>query len=120
VDLCRPSHFRRARSVHPSAHLASSAGSGRSTPGSTPSDVNVTALRGAIGTLPGVCDVHDLHVWTLTSGMNAMSAHVVFVDASSYDGVLSAVHDLVTHDFKIGHVTVQIEKRGWRECEAHL
>ncbi len=86
----------------------------------TPSDVNLASLREALGRLPGVCDVHDLHVWTLTSGVNAMSAHVVFVEAAVHDVVLSAAHDLVIRDFKIGHVTVQIEKLGWKECEAHL
>ena len=86
----------------------------------TPSDVNLSALRQALSRLPGVSDVHDLHVWTLTSGMNAMSAHVVFVDVAAHDAVLSAVHDLVTREFRIGHVTVQIERRGWKECEAHL
>ena len=86
----------------------------------TPSDVNMTALRAALCSIPGVYDVHDLHVWTLTSGVNAMSAHVVFVDTSMYDRVLTTVHDLCTRDFKIGHVTVQIEKQGWKECESHL
>jgi cobalt-zinc-cadmium efflux system protein len=86
----------------------------------TPSDVNVASLREALNRLPGVSDVHDLHVWTLTSGVNAMSAHVVFVEAAAHDAVLSAVHELVTREFSIGHVTVQIEKRGWKECEAHL
>lgn len=86
----------------------------------TPSDVNMTSLRGALCAIPGVFDVHDLHVWTLTSGMNAMSAHVVFVDTAMHDAVLSAVHDLCNREFKIGHVTVQVEKQGWKECEAHL
>ena len=86
----------------------------------TPSDVNMTALRQALSRIPGVYDVHDLHVWTLTSGMNAMSVHVVFIDTTMHDSVLSAVHDICSREFKIGHVTAQIEKRGWKECEAHL
>lgn len=86
----------------------------------TPSDVNVTAVRNALSRLPGVCDVHDLHVWTLTSGMNAMSAHVVVRDPSAPREVLSAVQETVTANFKVGHVTVQVEPEGWRECEMHL
>lgn len=86
----------------------------------TPSDVNLTAIREAVGRLPGVSDMHDLHVWTLTSGVNAMSAHVVVVDAAMHGEALSAVHDVITKQFPIAHVTVQIERAGWRECEAHL
>lgn len=86
----------------------------------TPSDVNLTAVRDEIGRLPGVREIHDLHVWTLTSGVNAMSAHVVVVDTSMHDEVLTAVHDLLTKNFPIAHVTVQIENAGWRDCEAHL
>ena len=86
----------------------------------TPSDVNLTAVREAMARLPGVKEIHDLHVWTLTSGMNAMSAHVVVADTSMHDAVLRAVHETITTNFKIGHVTVQIENVGWGECEAHL
>jgi cobalt-zinc-cadmium efflux system protein len=86
----------------------------------TPSDVNVTAVREAVTRLPGVQEMHDLHVWTLTSGMNAMSAHVVVADTSMHDAVLRAVHDTITKNFKIAHVTIQIENIGWGECEAHL
>lgn len=86
----------------------------------TPSGVNLTAIREAVGELPGVSEMHDLHVWTLTSGVNAMSAHVVLVDPARHAEVLSAVHDLITRNFPIAHVTVQLEMVGWRECEAHL
>lgn len=86
----------------------------------TPSDVNLAALRELVGRIPGVREMHDLHVWTLTSGVNAMSAHVVILDDSIHNSVLSAVHETVTGNFKIKHVTVQIEQVGWRECESHL
>lgn len=86
----------------------------------TPSGVNLTAIREAVGRLPGVSEMHDLHVWTLTSGVNAMSAHVVLVDPTMHAEVLSAVHEVITKQFPIAHVTVQVEKIGWRECEAHL
>jgi len=85
-----------------------------------PAEVNLAALREAMAKLPGVEGVHDLHVWSLTSGVNAMSAHVVIVDDGQHDEVLSIVHQTVTANFKIHHVTVQIENVGWKECEAHL
>jgi cobalt-zinc-cadmium efflux system protein len=86
----------------------------------TPSDVNLTALREAIGKVPGVVDVHDLHVWALTSGVNAMSVHAVLADASSHDDVLQAVQKRVTSDFKISHATVQVESKGCADSETHL
>ena len=86
----------------------------------TPTDVNVTALREAIGNVEGVAGVHDLHVWTLTSGVNAMSVHAVLVGGASHDDVLAALHQRVTSDFKITHVTVQVEAQECAEGETHL
>ena len=67
-----------------------------------------------------VSGVHDLHVWTLTSGVNALSAHVVRRADATYDEVLQQVHVCVRERFKIGHVTVQIEPEGWETDETHL
>lgn len=86
----------------------------------TPSDVNLTAVRSFMVACPGVKEVHDLHVWTLTSGVNAMSAHVVVADPSNHARVLDTMHDALPKQFKIAHVTIQIEEEGWRECESHL
>jgi len=86
----------------------------------TPSDINLSTLRESMGTIPGVAGVHDLHVWTLTSGMNAMSAHVVRSDEVGHDTVLSAVQQRVTTDFNIAHVTVQVETQRCAESETHL
>lgn len=86
----------------------------------TPSDVNPAALREAINGVEGVAGVHDLHVWSLTSGVNAMSAHAVLADGARHDIVLTAVRERVTSDFKIAHVTVQVEAQGCAESEAHL
>ena len=86
----------------------------------TPSGVNLAAIREAVGGVAGVQEMHDLHVWTLTSGMNAMSAHVVVTDPARYAEVLGVVHDLITSSFPIAHVTIQIENADWRDCETHL
>ncbi|HVQ39764.1 MAG TPA: cation diffusion facilitator family transporter, partial [Pyrinomonadaceae bacterium] len=55
----------------------------------TPTDVNLAALREAIGNVAGVASVHDLHVWSLTSGVNAMSVHTVLADHGLHDEVLA-------------------------------
>ena len=86
----------------------------------TPSDVNLTALREALAAVPGVADVHDLHVWSLTSGVDAMSEHAVLATGASHDEVLAAVRQHVTSNFKITHVTVQVESEGCAEWETHL
>lgn len=86
----------------------------------TPADVNLTSLREAIKTVAGVADVHDLHVWSLTSGVNAMSVHTVLSDHGMHDEVLAAVQKKVTSEFKIAHATVQVECQGCAAFETHL
>jgi cobalt-zinc-cadmium efflux system protein len=86
----------------------------------TPSDINLAALREAIGGVAGVASVHDLHVWSLTSGVNAMSAHAVLADHALHDEVLAAVRQRVTSGFKIAHATVQVECQGCLPDETHL
>jgi len=86
----------------------------------TPADVNLTALLEAISQVAGVADVHDLHVWSLTSGMNAMSVHTTLTTGAPHDVVLAAVRECVKRDFKIAHTTVQVESKGCAEHETHL
>jgi cobalt-zinc-cadmium efflux system protein len=86
----------------------------------TPTDVNLAALREKIQGVPGVADVHDLHVWSLTSGVNAMSVHTVLADHALHDQVLAAVRQKVTSEFKIMHATVQVECEGCAAYETHL
>ena len=83
----------------------------------TPSDVNVADLQDAIKKIDGVKDVHDLHVWALTSGMNAMSAHVAISQGISPKSILEKIQELIKANFKIAHTTVQIEELGFQEDE---
>lgn len=88
-----------------------------------PSDVNLATVRETLGTTPGVSSVHDLHVWTLTSGVNALSVHVVPDASARHDDVLTAVHEQVEDklaDSNVKHVTVQVEPAGWESRETHL
>jgi len=80
----------------------------------TPSDVNIGELREAIRAIDGVASVHDLHVWALTSGVNALSVHVVASAANGDFGeLLRRVDRCASAQFRIAHVTVQIEPPGW-------
>lgn len=79
----------------------------------TPSDVNVGEVRTALGAIRGVADVHDLHVWSLTSGVNALSVHVVAGNGNDVADLLTRVNQCAMNQFRIAHVTVQVEPPGW-------
>ena len=85
----------------------------------TPADVDIEAVRRTIAALPGVAAVHDLHAWTLTSGINALSAHVVADANTSQSDLLRTVHDGVTASHAFAHVTIQIEPSGWEQGDTH-
>ncbi|HBZ72468.1 MAG TPA: cation transporter [Deltaproteobacteria bacterium] len=77
----------------------------------TPSHVELGELERAIRGVAGVLGVHDLHVWTLTSGYHAMSAHVdVRMDADPH-AVLHMLSDLAKRRFEIEHTTFQLEEQ---------
>ena len=86
----------------------------------TPADVNLAAVRARLEQVPGVHALHDLHVWTITSGMNAMSLHVVLADGATHDDVLARVRQTATQELAITHVTVQVERKGCEALETHL
>ncbi len=80
-----------------------------------PAGTDVPALERRLRGLPGVADVHDLHVWTLTSGINAASGHIAIADPDHLDSVLTRATALLRDEFAVGHVTLQCEPRGFRE-----
>ena len=86
----------------------------------TPAHINLAAVRESISKIDGVIGVHDLHVWTLTSGVTALSVHVVLPDCNIHNKVLNAVHQCVASEFGIQHATVQLEAEGYEESETHL
>jgi cobalt-zinc-cadmium efflux system protein len=86
----------------------------------TPSDVNIASLRETLSKLEGIAEIHDLHVWSLTSGVNALSVHAVLADGIEHDDVLERIHNCCTAEFKITHVTAQTERVGFACHETHL
>ena len=77
----------------------------------TPSHINIVSLREHLGCAAGVESVHDLHVWTLTSGVLAMSCHVVAQDDGlSRTELLTRVNGIARQRFHIDHTTIQIEE----------
>lgn len=76
-----------------------------------PRHIDLAAVHHAILGVSGVDEVHDLHVWTLTSGYLAMSGHAVIRQPERYKQILEAIHDTMHDRFGISHVTVQVEHR---------
>ena len=85
----------------------------------TPSHIDLNALRASMEAVPGVTRVHDLHVWTITSGMHALSAHAGAAEGVSTTGVLEALRQCVATQFKITHVTVQLEEAECGDSDTH-
>ncbi|GIG90286.1 cation diffusion facilitator family transporter [Plantactinospora endophytica] len=74
-----------------------------------PEHLDVAAVRGRLAGVPGVCDVHDLHVWTLTSGMEVASAHLSLDPGAEVGTVLAAARSALREEFHISHATLQVE-----------
>lgn len=85
-----------------------------------PAHIDLDEVRRAIEEVPGVDDVHDLHVWTLTSGYLAMSGHAVLEKPEKIQPVLEEVHRRLRDRFGIRHITVQLEQKAMYQHEAHL
>jgi len=86
---------------------------------STPASVPLGSVRAQLAAIPGIESVHDLHVWSVTSNVVAMSVHAIVRDPERHQHVLEHVHDAMQL-FGIGHVTVQLERREMYERETHL
>jgi cobalt-zinc-cadmium efflux system protein len=74
-----------------------------------PEHIDLAALAGDLADIEGVCDVHDLHVWTLTSDMEAASAHVVVSVGTDHHAVLDRARELLATGYSIEHGTFQVE-----------
>jgi len=83
----------------------------------TPRGVDLQEVRRHILETPGVVDVHDLHAWTITSGMNVVSAHVVIEEQADPPVVLDHLSGCLAGDFDIEHSTFQLESSDRRRLE---
>jgi cobalt-zinc-cadmium efflux system protein len=77
----------------------------------TPRGVKLARVEAAIRAIPGVNDVHDLHVWSLGSETSALSCHIAIADIppSSSERILRQVKQCLCDDFRIDHTTIQFE-----------
>jgi cobalt-zinc-cadmium efflux system protein len=84
----------------------------------TPKDVDLDHVRQHILDAPGVVDCHDLHAWTITSGTNVVSAHVVLAEGADPSLALDELATCLADDFDIEHSTFQLETADRRRLEA--
>jgi cobalt-zinc-cadmium efflux system protein len=83
----------------------------------TPPEVDIALLERKLLAVPGVTAVHDLHVWTITSGIDAMSCHLVVADMTSARATLLMARDAMKAGLGLSHTTIQIEDQSLREAE---
>jgi len=83
----------------------------------TPTHISLLAVESAILATEGVSGVHDLHVWTISSGMEALSAHINHDETVAHSELLVAVRERLHAEFGIDHLTIQMETQN-REAEA--
>lgn len=76
-----------------------------------PTHLDSGAVSQALRAVPGVSDVHDVHLWTITTGMEAMSGHIVIEDLARSSAVLASLQGVLTGRFSIRHSTLQLEPR---------
>ncbi len=85
----------------------------------TPAHINLTAVEEAIRETETVEDVHDLHVWTITSGMDALSVHVVHSETISQTRLLRKIREKLHNEFGIDHLTIQLETPEEEAADLH-
>ena len=85
-----------------------------------PANVDVNEVHQTLTDSTGVVSIHDLHVWTITSGLDSLSCHVVSDDSLPYDQLLHELRATIHDRFGIDHVTIQIEPVGFNERETPI
>lgn len=80
-----------------------------------PERIDVAQVTDRLLELPGVADVHDLHIWTLTSGIDAASGHLKMAEGAGLADVIRAATNLLENDYGVNHVTLQYEPAGFEE-----
>lgn len=81
-----------------------------------PEHLDIEVVTSRLSALPGVAQVHDLHVWTLTSGIDAASGHLQLTEGADLGTVIREATALLEEDFGVSHVTLQCEPAGFVEA----
>ena len=82
-----------------------------------PSHVDLKEITLALESVPDVVDVHDLHVWTLTTDMDVLTAHLMVGEHADHHGVLDQAREVLAESHGIHHATLQVEPETHSGCE---
>jgi cobalt-zinc-cadmium efflux system protein len=83
-----------------------------------PGEIDVPSVRGELLAIPGVEEIHDLHFWTLTSGLHSASVHIRAASASPRAELLGSVQDLLRERAGVDHATIQVEWGSEMTCHS--
>jgi cobalt-zinc-cadmium efflux system protein len=83
-----------------------------------PPGLDLDVVHADLAAIGGVVDVHDLHVWTLTSEMDVASAHLMVGAGTDGHGVLDQARAMLQDRYGIDHATFQVEPEGHQGCDA--
>ena len=81
-----------------------------------PKGLDIESVRADLSTIEGVADVHDLHVWTLTSEMDVATVHLMTIEGADPHPVLDQARDLLRTQYGVSHATLQVEPEDHRGC----
>lgn len=81
-----------------------------------PEGMPIDEVADKLAAIPGVTDVHDLHIWVLTSGMNVATAHLVGDNTDDLPRILDDARGILKSEYHIDHATLQVERTAAREC----
>ncbi len=83
----------------------------------TPERIDVEEVQAALEAIPGVVDVHDLHIWTVTDRREALSAHFIADEGADNALVLCDAHEVLRSRFRLDHATIQVEPPDFEHME---
>ena len=106
----RSDHQRDRRLVHPAQCLASRQSHHPYLDGRHPPAIDAREVEETLLAIRGVKDLHDLHIWTITSGLDSLSCHLIIEDDQDCQVVLQEAIRRIEERFRIQHTTIQIEK----------
>lgn len=86
----------------------------------TPITIDLNLVKHTLEKIDGVINVHDLHVWTITSGLDSLSCHILIEDSKDSQEVLQSAVQAIEQTFKIQHTTIQVEKSNLQHAECKV
>lgn len=86
----------------------------------SPLMINKDEVLAGLGNIEGVKNVHDLHIWTITSGLDSFSCHILIDEETDEQVVLQQAINLIHNNYKIEHTTIQIEKSNLQHQELNI